>query len=143
MPHIASRRRHRGFTLIELIVAITILAILSAVIVPEVLTRVADARRATAKADVATLMQALKLYKIDNGRFPTAEQGLQALVTQPTTGPIPGNWKRYIDKLPADPWKNPYQYDNPGLKGEIDVYSLGDDKAPGGEGGAADIGSWD
>ena len=102
----------------------------------------ADARVTAAKTDVNNLMQALKLYKLDNQRFPTGEQGLNALVAQPTTGPIPPNWRRYLDKLPADPWNRPYQYLNPGLHGEVDVLSLGADGQAGGEGKDADIGSW-
>lgn len=133
----------RGFTLIELIVAITIVAVMGAVVVPAVMNHVSEARRTAAKSDVNTLTQALKLYRMDNGRYPTGEQGLNALVAKPTAGPTPGNWKVYVEKLPKDPWGNPYQYDNPGLKGEIDVYSLGADGKPGGEGNDADIGSWD
>jgi general secretion pathway protein G len=87
-------------------------------------------------------MQALKLYKLDNQRYPSSEQGLQALVAKPTVGSIPANWKPYLDKLPNDPWGHPYQYANPGVKGEIDVYSLGADGQPGGDGKNADIGSW-
>jgi len=140
---ISPRRASRGFTLIELIVAITIVAVMGAVVVPAVMNHVADARRTAARQDVTTLVQALKLYKMDNGRYPSGDQGLNALVSKPTSGTVPGNWKVYIEKLPKDPWGNPYQYDNPGLKGEIDVYSLGADGKPGGEGNDADIGSWE
>jgi len=87
-------------------------------------------------------MQALKLYRLDNQRYPTGEQGLNALVVKPTSSPIPPNWRPYLDKLPADPWSRPYQYLNPGLKGEVDVLSLGADGQPGGENRDADIGSW-
>jgi general secretion pathway protein G len=111
-------------------------------VVPNVLNRADDARVTAAKTDVGNLMQALKLYRLDNQRYPAPEQGLQALVVQPTTGPAPLNWKPYIDKLPNDPWGRPYQYMNPGVKGEIDVLSLGADGQPGGEGKNADIGSW-
>ncbi|WP_431260537.1 type II secretion system major pseudopilin GspG [Roseateles chitinivorans] len=138
-----SPRRARGFTLIELIVAITIVAVMGAVVVPAVMNHVSEARRTAARSDVNTLMQALKLYKMDNGRYPSGEQGLGALVAKPTSGPAAPNWKVYIEKLPKDPWGNPYQYDNPGLKGEIDIYSLGGDGKPGGEGSDADIGSWE
>ena len=102
----------------------------------------ADARVTAARTDVNNLMQALKLYKLDNQRFPSSEQGLQALVAKPTTGTIPSNWKPYLDKLPKDPWNLPYQYASPGLKGEVDVYSFGADGVVGGEGKNADIGSW-
>ena len=88
------------------------------------------------------LMQALKLYKLDNQRYPTGEQGLEALVAKPSAGPIPANWKNYLEKLPNDPWGRPYQYANPGVKSEIDVFSLGADGQAGGEGKDADIGSW-
>ncbi len=87
-------------------------------------------------------MQSLKLYRLDNQRYPTTEQGLQALVSRPTSGPAAPNWKSYLDKLPMDPWGKPYQYLNPGVRGEIDVFSLGADGQPGGEGADADIGSW-
>lgn len=133
----------RGFTLIELMVVLVIIAVLASLIVPNVLDRADDARITAAKSDIGNLVQALKLYKLDSQRFPTNEQGgLQALVTKPTTGQIPQNWRPYLDKLPADPWGNAYVYMNPGLKGEIDVLSFGADGQAGGEGKNADIGSW-
>ena len=135
-------RRSRGFTLIEVMVVIVILGVLAALVVPNVLDRADDARTTAARTDVNNLMQALKLYKLDNQRFPTSEQGLQSLVAKPTTGPVPPNWKPYLDKLPNDPWGRPYQYANPGVKGAIDVFSYGADGQPGGEGKDADIGSW-
>ena len=137
------RRLSAGFTLIELMVVLVIIGVLAALIVPNVLERADDARSTAAKTDVNNLMQALKLYRLDNQRYPAAEQGLQALLVKPTTGPIPSNWKSYLDKLPNDPWGRPYQYLNPGIKGEIDVMSFGADGQPGGEGKNADIGSWD
>lgn len=137
------RRLSAGFTLIELMVVLVIIGVLAALVVPNVLDRADDARATAAKTDVNNLMQALKLYRLDNQRYPAAEQGLQSLVAKPTTGPIPSNWKSYVDKLPNDPWGRPYQYLNPGIKGEIDVMSFGADGQPGGEGKNADIGSWE
>lgn len=136
------RRLQTGFTLIELMVVLVIIGVLAALIVPNVLDRADDARVTAARTDVGNLMQALKLYRLDNQRYPTAEQGLQALTAKPTTGPAPTNWKPYLEKLPNDPWSRPYQYLNPGIKGEIDVMSFGADGQPGGEGKDADIGSW-
>jgi general secretion pathway protein G len=136
------RRGARGFTLIELLVVIAIIGVLAALIVPNVINRADDAKLTAARSDVKLLMQQLKIYKLDNQRYPSAEQGLEALVKKPTAGAIPPNWKPYLDKLPADPWGRPYQYANPGLQGEIDVFSLGADGQAGGEGADADIGSW-
>jgi len=141
-PSSHSAARRRGFTLIELLVVLVIIGVLAALIVPNVLDRLGQSRITAARADISTLIGQLKTYKLDNARFPTTEQGLQALVAKPTVGPIPSNWKPYIDKLPNDPWGHPYQYASPGLRGEIDVFSLGADGAVGGEGDDADIGNW-
>jgi len=107
-----------------------------------VLERTDDARMTAARTDITNIMQALKLYRLDNQRYPTPEQGLQALVAKPTSGPIPSNWKPYLEKLPNDPWGRPYQYLNPGIKGAVDVMSFGADGQSGGEGKDSDIGSW-
>lgn len=139
-----SRTCARGFTLIEIMVVVVIMGVLAALLVPRLMGRTDDARILAAKQDIATLMQALKLYRLDNQRYPTNEQGLQALVTRPATGPAPPNWKAggYLDRLNKDPWGNQYQYQAPGTHGEVDLYSFGADGKPGGTGNDADIGSW-
>ncbi len=136
--------RSKGFTLIELMVVLVILGVLAAVIAPKIMDRPDEARVIAAKHDIASLVQALKLYRLDNIRYPSTEQGLQALVSKPGIEPIPQNWKSggYLEKLPKDPWGTPYVYLNPGRHGEIDVYSLGADGQPGGEDKDADIGNW-
>jgi len=138
-------KRQNAFTLIEVLVVVAILAILAAIVVPRIMDRPDEARRVAAKADTAAIVQALKLYRLDNGSYPQTDQGLAALVQKPTTNPVPPNWKQggYLDKLPKDPWGRDYQYLNPGVRGEIDVFSLGADGARGGEGNNADIGNWD
>ncbi|MET0204649.1 MAG: type II secretion system major pseudopilin GspG [Casimicrobiaceae bacterium] len=137
--------RHRGFTLIEIMVVIVILGVLAALVVPRVLDRPDEARNVAAKSDLATIVGALKLYRLDNQRFPTTEQGLTALVAKPQQAPVPPYWKPggYLERLPKDPWGRPYQYLNPGLKSEVDVFSFGADGQPGGTGIDADVGSWD
>jgi len=145
ISHRMQLRRQRGFTLVEIMVVVVIIGILGMLVVPKLLGRTGEARVTAAKTDIATLMQALKLYKLDNQRYPTTEQGLTALVQKPTTGPAANGWKEggYVEKLPKDPWGNNYQYLQPGLHGEIDVFSLGADGQPGGAGEDADVGSWD
>ena len=120
-----------------------ILGVLAALIVPRVMTRPDEARAIAARQDIAQIMQQMRLYRLDNSRYPTSEQGISALVTRPTTGPAANNWKSYLDKVPNDPWGKPYQYLNPGIRGEIDVFSLGADGQTGGTGADADIGNWD
>ena len=134
-----------GFTLIEIMVVIVILGVLAALVVPSVLSRTDDARNVAAKSDLAAIRQALTLYRLDNQRYPTTEQGLEALVTKPTDPPPAPNWKPggYLEKLPRDPWGQPYHYLNPGLKSDVDVVTYGADGQPGGTGADADIGSWE
>ena len=137
--------QHKGFTLIEIMIVIVIMGIMASLVVPKIMGRPDEARIMASKHDIAAILQAIKLYSLDNQRLPTTEQGLQALVTKPNTAPLPRNWKSggYLDKVPKDPWGNPYQYLAPGLHGEIDVFSLGVDGKLGGEGNDADIGSWE
>jgi general secretion pathway protein G len=135
----------RGFTLIEIMVVIVIIGVLAALIVPKVMSRPDEARATAARTDIASIVQALNLYKLDSHRYPTTEQGLQALVTKPTIAPVPENWKGngYLERVPKDAWGHPYQYLQPGLHGDVDVMSYGADGERGGEGSDADIGSWD
>jgi len=145
-PAAAPRRairpgRQTGFSLIEIMVVVVIMGVLAALIAPNLLSRPDQARAIAARQDIGTLTQALKLYRLDNGRYPTTEQGLQSLV-EPPPGAQRGAARSYLDRLPKDPWGTSYQYRNPGTHGEIDVFSLGADGRPGGEGNDADIGSW-
>lgn len=137
----------RGFTLIELMVVIVILGILAGLIVPRIMGRPEEARRTKARVQMEGIETALKLYKLDNGMYPSTEQGLQALVEPPSTGVLPKKWREggYLEKgkVPKDPWGNDYVYLCPGLHGEFDLISHGADGQPGGEGAAADINSWD
>ncbi len=133
--------RSRGFTLIEIMVVVVILGILATMVVPRVMNRPDQARRIKAENDIQAVKAALELYRLDNFNYPPSDQGLQSLVTPPQGNNSPGG--AYLDKVPNDPWGNPYQYLNPGVKGEIDIFSYGADGAPGGEGSSADIGSWD
>jgi general secretion pathway protein G len=136
--------RTKGFTLVEIMVVVVIMGILAALVIPKMMGRTDDARIMAAKQDIATIMQGLKLYRLDNQRYPTTGQGLQALITIPTSSPIPANWKSggYLDRLSKDPGGNPYQYQAPGARGELDVFSRGADGQAGGEDKNADIGSW-
>lgn len=139
------RKPSSGFTLIEIMVVLVILGIMAALVLPNIIGRADEGRTTAAKADVATIMSALKLYRLDNARYPTAAQGLSALSVKPSIAPIPNNYKTggYLEKLPQDPWGNEYQYQNPGKYGEIDVYSLGPDgSTSAGINSPKVIGSW-
>ncbi|MBF8779870.1 type II secretion system major pseudopilin GspG [Pseudomonas fulva] len=140
-----SLARQRGFTLMEIMVVIFIIGLLIAVVAPSVLGNQDKAMRQKVMADLATLEQALDMYRLDNLRFPSSEQGLAALVKKPEQAPLPRAWRSdgYIRRLPEDPWGTPYQYRMPGEHGRVDVYSLGADAAPGGEGQDADLGNWE
>jgi general secretion pathway protein G len=137
-------RAASGFTLIEVMVVVVVLSILAAIVVPRVMDRPDEARIVKAQQDIRALESALNLYRLDNYTYPTTEQGIDALVTAPTSPPEPRNWKEggYIDRLPSDPWGNPYQYLSPGQHGQFDLYSMGADGQLGGDGTSTDINNW-
>ncbi|MDM4772239.1 type II secretion system major pseudopilin GspG [Solimonas sp. SE-A11] len=142
----SAARRQGGFTLIEIMVVVVILGILAAFVVPNIMDKPDEARIVKAKQDIRALESALSMYKLDNFYYPSTQQGLEALVAKPSGEPEPRNYKTggYIKSLPKDPWGNTYQYLSPGTKNaEFDIFSLGADNRPGGEGSAADIGNWD
>lgn len=146
MPHkrIRNRRAQSGFTLIEIMVVVVILGILAAIVVPNIMGAPGKARVVKAKQDIRAIESALRQYRLDNFRYPTTEQGLDALVKKPTIEPVPDNYRPggYLNRLPTDPWGHPYHYRNPGKHGTIDVYTLGRDGRPGGKGQDATIGNW-
>ena len=140
------RQDQRGFTLIELMVVVTILALLVALVMPKIIGRSDEARVTAAKVQLRNIESALQLYKLDNGLYPTTEQGLEALVTEPAAAPLPTNWKKggYLPKVPLDPWKRPYIYLSPGIhQPDYDLFSYGADGETGGEEFNRDIASWD
>lgn len=142
--HTDHQRHQRGFTLLEIMVVIFIIGLLVAIVAPNVLSNQDDAMQQKARADIATLEQALDMYRLDNYRYPTTEQGLAALVSPPTQAPLATSYRSegYVRRLPEDPWGNAYRYRSPGENGTIDIYTLGADARPGGEGLDADIGNW-
>jgi general secretion pathway protein G len=134
--------RARGFTLIEIMVVVVILGILAAIVVPKLTSQPDTARAVKAQQDIRSLENALQMYKLDNFYYPSTQQGLPALVSKPSGDPEAKNWRGYVQRLPKDPWGNDYQYLQPGNKGEFDLYTLGADGKPGGEGADADVGNW-
>lgn len=136
------RSRQSGFTLIEILVVVVILGILAAIVVPQIMSRPDQARVVKAKQDILNIENALDLYKLDSGYYPSTDQGLQALVTKPTSDPIPSSWRSYLKHLPKDPWGRQYLYKNPGEHGEIDIWTNGADGQEGGEGINAQLGNW-
>ena len=134
--------KQKGFTLIELMVVVVILAVLAGLVVPNLMDRPDEARLVKAKQDISAVSSALKLYKLDNFQYPTTDQGWEALVSQPTDEPVPKNWKKLLDSVPVDPWGNPYLYLSPGENGDFDLFTYGADGVDGGEGINATIGQW-
>jgi general secretion pathway protein G len=139
-----SRNVASGFTLIEVMVVVAILAILAALVVPRIMDRPDEARIIKTKQDIRAIESALQLYRLDNFQYPSTDQGLEALVNRPSGSPEPKNWKSggYLERMPKDPWGNEYQYLSPGLHGELDIFSYGADGSPDGEGVSSDVGNW-
>ncbi|EKT4468017.1 type II secretion system major pseudopilin GspG [Pseudomonas putida] len=142
----SARRTQRGFTLIEIMVVVIILGVLGALVLPNVMSRPDHAKLTAARTDIQSISTALEIYRLDNGRYPSTAQGLDALVKRPTVAPLPRQWNAqgYLKSTPTDPWGSPYQYTSPGTRSSqgYDLYSLGADGQPGGEGMDADIGNW-
>jgi general secretion pathway protein G len=136
-------KKQQGFSLIEIMVVVVILGILASIVVPKIISRPDEARVVKAKQDVLAIQNALDLYKLDNGFYPSTDQGLMALVEKPTSNPIPRDWKLYLKSLPKDPWGREYLYLNPGQHGDVDIFTLGAAGQPGGTGINAEIGNWD
>lgn len=134
--------KQAGFSLIEIMVVVVILGILAALVVPNLVERPDDAKIVKAKQDVLAIQNAMELYKLDNGYYPTTDQSIMALVEKPTTSPTPNNWKKYLKSMPKDPWQREYLYLNPGEHSDIDIFTYGPTGQPGGEGKNAEIGNW-
>lgn len=137
-----TNRRNSGFTLIEVMVVVVILGILASIIIPKIMDKPDQARVVKAKQDIQAVQSALEIYRLDNYVYPTTDQGLDALVTKPSSNPPPPHWSQYLQRLPIDPWGHPYMYLNPGSHGTVDIWSYGADGQPGGDGINADIGNW-
>ena len=142
---LSANARSSGFTLIEVMIVVVILSVLAAMVVPRIMSRPGEARMVRAGHDIRAIEAALNLYRLDNFRYPNTAQGLAALVHKPSTTPAAPNWNAdgYLKKVPKDPWGTPYRYRQPGQHGSIDIYTLGADDQPSGEGEDADIGNWD
>jgi general secretion pathway protein G len=140
--HKTQKILQQGFTLIEILIVVVIIGILAAVVLPKVINQPDQARIVRAKQDINSIQTALDLYRLDNGVYPSTDQGLAALVTKPTIPPIPQNWHQYLQQLPMDPWNQPYQYLNPGVHGDVDIFTYGPTGQPGGTGDKAEIGNW-
>ena len=137
------KKNQAGFSLIEIMVVVVILGILSALVIPKIMSRPDEARKVKAKQDVLAIQNAFDLYKLDNGFYPSTDQGIQALIDKPTSSPTPNHWHQYLKSIPIDPWDRAYLYLNPGQHGDIDIFTYGADGQPGGEDVNAEIGNWD
>lgn len=136
-------KMQKGFSLIEIMVVVVILGILASIVVPKIMGRPDEARKIQAKSNILAIQNALDLYKLDNGIYPSTEQGLSALVQKPNNNPTPSNWKQYLKSLPKDPWGRDFLYLNPGEHSDVDVFTYGAEGQPGGTGINEEIGNWD